>query len=149
MALATCLLSVGCVYHVAGPNMKKMTECPKHGASFEVFRVSTTYGLVRDSASYREARDRDFPYAATFSRRGCIVGPFSWLNRHDHVFACPVCTAAWKEYEAAHSEGRGATSNTRLSPTVRPVTTVAFATVAPGRPAGYAQRYAVNRRGDR
>jgi hypothetical protein len=81
--------------------------CPIHGAKLEWTLVPTAYGLIRLPPDYIEA-SKGFPYPATISARGCVVGLFSWLNRHDWVRTCPGCTLARKTWEvgrAARIEG--------------------------------------------
>jgi hypothetical protein len=99
LLLSAATFVQGCAFKAYDSTGQRIKTCPVHNVKLRTFRVETIYGLPqRPSDEYVAAKEKDFPYAATPSLRGCIIGPFSWLNRHDRVRACPMCTEAREEY---------------------------------------------------
>lgn len=112
-ALIAVLLTVGC----ATKNWRgeAVKTCQVHSARLHGVRVPTARGLVKDNDVYSAAREQLFRNAGEPTRHGCVVGPLSWMNRHDNVLACNECARARDSWLKEHErEARGETSKSRV-----------------------------------
>ena len=88
----------------------RIKTCPVHDVKMKSVRVKSVHGLPpRFSEKDWAVEKRRFPYAAKPALKGCVIMPWSWMDRHDRIRACPECTVAREEF-LEHKAG-GLTSN--------------------------------------
>ena len=89
------LILCACVRPALDADDRPVRRCPVHDVRLKNYRVETLYGLpLPQPEEFLQESRRSFPYAAHMAPQGCVMGLFSWANRHDRVKACPACTGA-------------------------------------------------------